>query len=172
MKQEDLKDGGVYRLTRDVTNPRVDKRGANLRRGNPSIYNWHEKFPVWKKGMRFRYIATQFKGDDVGFQEPARIENFDGDLHGGIRPDCYIDGESQPNPKWVLLVDALEPAPEDFDTAYSRACPHMDTCHADILAALFDLGKVNEADLAAAYAEVNRKWDEEERERKAREEKR
>lgn len=65
MKIEDLKDGQAYRLTRDVTNPKPDRREK---------YAW-TKFVTWEKGT-----VLYFRHDgDVYFRE-FRAQGYAGSM--------------------------------------------------------------------------------------------
>lgn len=87
MKIEDLKDGQAYRLTRDVTNPKPDRREK---------YAW-TKFVTWEKGT-----VLYFRHDgDVYFRE-FRAQGYAGSM--------YASHEG-----YLALVEAMEVAPRTFD---------------------------------------------------------
>jgi hypothetical protein len=175
MDSKDLQPGKVYRLSRDVENPSPDRRGRNLKRGwSYSNYEWASKMEVWKKGMRFRYVVRD-RGIDEKKYESAHIENFDGDLHGEIEPEIWNPkwtGPSDtkhekflPNPKWVALVEALEPEPENFDTFMCDVSDASDcgANHAyDLLSILLERGQVTKENIRGAWAELERRWQDEE----------
>jgi hypothetical protein len=159
MKTEDLQHGVIYRLTRDVENPKPDRRGANFQR-HVSFYQWAERMPVWPKGMLFR---VERRAGDGEFEPKTifQIENFDGDLHKAIAPtildwDSPTDGRARPipNPKWEALIPNLEPAPVSFWTVLSQITGDSDPDRAcaGILEALFDGAIVLESDLRRAYS--------------------
>lgn len=152
MRDEDLKDGTVYRLTRDVPNPKVDKRGANLRRTAIGQHEWRRAMPVWPKGMRFIYRHHERSGT---------IENFDGRYQTEIYQ--YSLGTDDPEPRWRPLVDAFEPAPETLRIALDRITgPLGFDVRGDLLGVLFDQGKVDEPCLRQAFEEWEKRQEAEE----------
>ena len=157
MTDSELKNGQVYWLTCDVKNPAPDLRGKNFRRVSLGQSQWAEKMEVWPAGMRFRYTEREETFGDRKITVRA-IENFDGRYQKEIFPMARDASGTIiiPNPKWVALVPALTPAPEDLDTVLDALGPYGREVADQILAVLFEHGKVTREDLASAYAEVER----------------
>lgn len=139
MKVADLKDGGVYVLTRDVTNPGPDRR---------STRNW-TCYPVWKSGGTYVATRRRYK-DDPGFE---RIE---------LQLWCNHDYMTSNTDGFAALVAALEPAPRTFRTVMFsiNRTPNTDSAHV-ILQTLVLQGKVTLDDLDAAYRAWLRRPEEE-----------
>jgi hypothetical protein len=155
--------GKVYRLTRDVTNPKVDRRGKHFRRNTPSESEWINKMEVWPKGMRFRYVVRTEEMGSGKIHTTKRFENFDGQYHYPLDPEDWNDkweGKEDtknprfvPNPKWVALVEALEEEPESFVTMMARVADSSDAGANyawDILGVLFERGVVTEEQIKSA----------------------
>ncbi len=172
MDEKDLKPG-IYRLSRDVQNPKADKRGKNFQRWGYRDYEWAAKMEVWPKGMRFRYVIRtgNRSKDDSEFTYPE-IENFDSDMHTAVQAthmNPKWDGSADckhprviANPKWVALVEALEPELESFDTFMAEVTSDSGQSRWAawvILKELFDSGAVTQDAIRAAFAQYRTKRD-------------
>lgn len=123
MKIEELKDGAVYILTRDVQNPEPDRRQTR---------HW-TAFPVWQKGLRIVCSIQR-----TGLVELNAAGRYD---HLGK----WAEG-------FPALVDALEPAPRDFRNVMFglNRSPSTDVAQAT-LEELVRQGKITLDDIEAAH---------------------
>lgn len=138
MNKTDLKDGRRYRLTRDVANPRLDKR-ARL----------DVNHVPWSAGDVFRarvwdpdWDDSEKKGKTLGMQLEAVF------IQGSPRKVYHSIGQYREG--FEELCAALEEIPE---TAYD-ICVRVMVQERDVLNKLVSLGKLSLADVEAACKAV------------------
>ena len=126
MKPAELKDGAVYRLTRDVRNPAPDRRYTR---------HWTAA-PVWQKGLR---VVASIR------PEPRNIAR--------VTAKGFYDNLGPGSDGWAELVEALEPAPRTFESIMFgiNQSPSMDYAYS-LLNELVRQGKLTLDDIETAYA--------------------
>ena len=123
MDKSQLLDGRSYIITRDVTNPKPDRR----------MTRQLDAAKTWVRGTRLLCRAR------VGY---VRLECED--LYGSV-------GEHDPG--FDLLVAALEPAPRSFATVlYEAKHGPWAVSSREILSTLMDQGKISLQDVEQAIA--------------------
>lgn len=131
MKPADLKDGTVYRLTRDVANPEPDRRQTR---------HWTST-PTWKAGLRV--VCSTWS-------------------HLELRAAGHYDDMGRRHEGFEAFVDALEPAPRNFDNVLFglNRGPSTDVSRA-VLAELVRQGKITLDDIEAAHTAYHNRPEEE-----------
>lgn len=122
MKIMDLKPG-VYRLTRDVTNPKPDRRHAIRERNwmvNPEV-SAGMRFIVreggWFRGTNLTEAQIAKRVADLGVPGPYELSAFDSSYGGGVplwRATEAGNGDKEDahvRAYLAAIIDALEPAP-------------------------------------------------------------
>jgi hypothetical protein len=159
MRKEDLKPG-VYVLTRDVTNPKPDRRVRDQR--------WVHDWPKWvtiPKGMRFRVINRAEKYDlevnpDRELWTLVDLENYmGGGSYGGLREGiCWHyreEGNYYTNKLFLDLIDALEPAPKHIDVyCYDRGMD-LDDDASDLIVSMVRNGMLSWRALEQAIEQMH-----------------
>lgn len=126
---------GLYRLTRDVQNPRPD------RRLNTSLHRDWPHAPVWKRGTIFR--VDQYPNAHTGIGatwSEGRIAWAQGG-YAGVTGYDHSEPEAHNNAAYALLAEALEPyTPQTVSSLEGCATtPQL----ASVLLALLRLGVVS-----------------------------
>ena len=135
----ELESGKTYVITRDVINPKADKR----HKYDPT------KWPVWKKGYRIN-VQERTYGERMGVLIKTMEISF-------VEARHYSNSIDNSDERYNLLAAAAEPAEETLATLKKR----LRFNYSDILEQLLIDGDISVLDIEAAYERCNERWDEE-----------